>query len=142
MSYSDEAIIAKYLELRAQREAIENKHKLELMPIKDAMNILENVMGAILADRGEKNSKTEIGTAYTKGIFTVKVTDRNAFLNYVFNELEDIELVDIKPNETAIDRYLTAERTKQMQLPEEQRVAPSIPGITTDRLTKTQFRKA
>ena len=140
---TDEQIIAKYLELRERKEAMENVHKLELMPIKKDMDVLEEVMGILLAQRvtpknPSPNAKTEIGTAFKKRIFNVSIKDKPAFVKFAF--ANDMELLDIRANEKGVGAYIENIVKQNLALPPDKKINPAIPGIETSRLDKVIFR--
>lgn len=137
--YTDEEIVKKYLEIRDQKTALENRHKLELMPLNDNLRLLENVMGVLLAQRGKNNSSTPVGTAFKKQIFSVTATDLNAFINFAIDN--DQRMLDIKPSTTGVKDYIDRKVKEQSKLSEGERKPVIIPGIKTDRLDKIQFRK-
>lgn len=122
---------------------MENRHKLELMPIKDAMNKIEQVVSIILTQRiTEKDKKptmkTEAGTAFKKRIFNVKITDKPKFLGFAFKH--DMTLLDIRASESGISDYIEKKQQEQSKLTENEKVPIIIPGIETDRLDKVIFR--
>lgn len=140
MSFTDEQIVEKYLQLRARRDVLENQLKLDLIPLKKAMGVLEAVMAAKMEAIGKNKIQTEIGTAYKKKIFSVSVKDKTAFLNYAFGQ-DTLDLLDIKPNEKGVEAHLEKQLAEQMELPENKRVAPKVPGVETSSIHVVQFRK-
>lgn len=140
---TDEQIIRKYLELRAQEEVLKNKHKLELMPLKKDMAVLEEVMGIILSSRATiaepfPIAKTEAGTAYKKRIFNASITDKPVFLNFAFEN--DMSLLDIRVSETGVRAHIDKKIKEQLHLPPEKKTNPAVPGVKTDRFDKVIFR--
>lgn len=83
------AIIKKYIELRdwieADTKAVDERQK----PYRDGMNLLENMMQEILNKDGADNIKTEFGTAYRTTLMSVRMADRQAFIDYVSNTEDD-----------------------------------------------------
>lgn len=143
--YTDQEIIQAYLNLRDEKAQMENKHKLELMPLNDKLKILENVMNVILTSRVTPKepkpiAKTEIGTAFKKRIFNVQVTDKPAFISFAFGT--DMSLLDIRASETGVKDWIDKKVKEQSKLIEGERVPVIIPGIKTDQLDKVIFRKA
>jgi hypothetical protein len=139
MAATDEQIILKYFELRAQIEKMENEHKLSLMPFKKNMGVIEEVMGfklnsLITLKNPKPNIKTDAGTVYKKNIFNVSIKDRTAFTKYAFQN--DMKLLDIRASETGVQDHIEA------KLKEDPKANPAIPGIETSRFDKVVFRKA
>lgn len=145
MSYTDQEIVQAYLNLRDEKEKMENRHKLELMPINDKLNTLENIVGVILTSRvtpkdKKPTMKTEVGTAFKKRITNVSITDRPAFLTFAFQE--DMSLLAIKASSSGVQDWMEKKTQEQSKLIEGERVNVIIPGIKIDRLDKVIFRKA
>lgn len=145
MSYTDQEIVQMYLTLRAEKDRVENRHKLELMPINEKLNTIENVVGVILTSRvtpkePKPTMKTEAGTAFKKRITNVSITDKPAFLTFAFEQ--DMSLLDIKASSSGVQDWMEKKVQEQSKLIEGERVSVIIPGIKIDRLDKVIFRKA
>ncbi len=142
MSFTPEQIIAKYISLREQKEKMEDRHKLELLPIRDAINTLENVLGAMIAQLPEKtkNIKTEVGTAFQKKITSITTLDLAAFTNFAIDN--DPQMLHIKPSDTGVIGYIERETKQQSKLSEGERKPIVIPGIKIEYIYKVQVRKA
>lgn len=143
--YTDQEIVQAYLNLRDEKTKMENRHKLELMPLTEKLNILENVAAVIIASRvtpkvPKPTMKTEVGTAFIKNIFNVTVTDKPVFLDFAFNE--SMELLDIKASETGVKDWMEKKIKEQSNLLAGERKPVIIPGIKTDQFNKVIFRKA
>jgi hypothetical protein len=139
MAVTDEQIILKYLELRAQVERMENELKLRLMPIKKDMGVIEEVMGfklnSLITPKNTKPKiKTDAGTAYKKNIFSASIKDKPTFLKYAF--AHDMSLLDIRVNSTGVEDHINK------RLESNPAANPLIPGIETSRFDKVVFRKA
>lgn len=136
---TDEQVIAKYLELRDRKTAIENKHKLELMPFNDALKKFENYMGEQLTARGKNNVSTAAGTAYKKEVFLCEPTDLNTFINFAIDN--DQSMLDIKPSKTGVKAWMEKQQLLQAKQPVEKRKPIVVPGVKTDWLLQIIFRK-
>lgn len=79
MTYTAEQKIAKYVEIRDKRDALSEKHKLEMEPINKALDVLEASLMDDLNAMGGDSIKTPVGTAYRSTIMTVKVEDWDSF---------------------------------------------------------------
>ncbi len=82
-AFTDEAVVAKYLEIRNAKAALVAKHEAQLKPFNEAMAKLADLMLARLNERGADNTKTPVGTAYKSRQVSCTMADRDAFLNYV-----------------------------------------------------------
>lgn len=80
---TDEELITHYITIRDRKKEMKAKHQLELEPLNNALDLLEDKMLAILNERGAQNTKTPAGTAFKKTQSKCKMVDRDAFLNYV-----------------------------------------------------------
>src|SRR5215472_5429172 len=80
----DSAIIKRYLDLRDEKKALEDRHKAELAPLHENMQALADYMLLRLNRRGANNSKVkDVGTAYKAVAVNATCVDRDAFLRYV-----------------------------------------------------------
>lgn len=68
-------IIAHYVALRDQERDIEKRHKKELAPIKQDMELIEAALQKDLQAQGLKQFKGDHGTAFIKTLTNVKVVD-------------------------------------------------------------------
>lgn len=137
--FTDEQIVAKYLQLRDRKTAMENKHKLELMPLNDAMKKIENIVGEMLAARGKDNMKTPVGTAYKKEIFSCTATDRVAFINFAIET--DENMLNIQPSSTGVKDWIDKQIAMQAKLPSDKKQPVIIPGLKTDKIFQIIFRR-
>jgi hypothetical protein len=81
-----DAVIAKYVELRDRKAAIEQETKDRLFPINEAMGKLEAYILQIATATGVDSFKTPHGTAYLSRIDTARVSDWEAVLAYITEE--------------------------------------------------------
>lgn len=137
--FTDEQIVAKYLEIRDRKTAMENKHKLELMPLNDALRKLENIVGEMLTKRGKNNMPTPVGTAYKKDIFSCTATDRVAFINFAIDT--DESMLNIQPSSTGVKDWVDKQVALQAKTPVNQRQPVVVPGLKIDRLIQVIFRR-
>jgi len=114
MSYSLDDMVQKYLQLRDKKAELENRHKLELEPIKEALQTLEGIFGQFLEQNNMQSFKTEHGTPYRSKLLTVVTEDKNAFVNFALDTWQD--LMDIRASKSGIQAYLD-------------RGGTSVPGI-------------
>ena len=103
----DDQLIKKYLQLRAFKKAIEEKHELELKPYKDGMELIKNLMLGRLNKRGSKNSATPEGTAYKSETITWKVVKREEFIGFVMNQWDQWgDMMMVAAQADAVKRWL------------------------------------
>jgi len=109
-----------YIRLRAEKEAIEKRHKEELAPIKEKMQTIEAALQKIMQDQGLKNLRSDRGTAYLANVANVKVSDKEALINFVKSHGR-WDALDIKANKTVAQEE-------------------EIPGVEVTRGVKTNIR--
>jgi hypothetical protein len=76
-------MISKYIALRDRKEAIEEKHKVELVPYREAMSLLEAYMLEALDAQGLQSMKSPHGTAFKKTRTSAKVTSWADALQFI-----------------------------------------------------------
>lgn len=130
MSFTDEQIIAKYIDLRDRKAEFVRAHKDDLkLKFDDHLDILEGMMSARLAERGAKNTKTSAGTAYKTLNVKYKVADSSALLSFV-RANEAWNLISIDTIKAEVEAYVEAHG----------HVLP--PGVDATMIESTNFRKA
>lgn len=95
-----EAIIDHYVVLRDRIADIEARHKEELQPIKDDMQLIEAALLKHFLDTGTESMKTKAGTAYKTEAVSVKVRDWNDTLDRIRAQ-ERWDLLEARVNKTA-----------------------------------------
>jgi len=78
-------LIKKYISIRDYVEAQQKADEERLKPYKDGMVAIEGAVQQHLIDTGAENIKTEFGTAYRTTHMSVRLADRQAFINYIVN---------------------------------------------------------
>ena len=79
-------------------------------------------------ETGQESAKTEHGTAYKATRMSTKVSDRDAFLNFV-RENEAWEFLESRANKTAVTAYM-----------EENEDVP--PGVDVSRISTINIRRS
>lgn len=128
MNWTAEQLIAKYVEIRDDIADISERHKNELAPKKQALEIIENALMQILNDQGGQNIKTPAGTAYRSEVLTVKVESWPLVQEYITTHGRWDMLVQ-NVNKTAIKELLETTGT----LP---------PGVSTQTIFNLNVRRA
>jgi hypothetical protein len=125
----DSAIIKRYLDIRDEKKALEDRHKLELAPYHENLAALAGYMLLRLNRRGADNTKVkDVGTAYKSTTTSATCVDRDKFLKYV----RDHEAWDLLTTHVAKDAALDV-REKTGQPPD---------GVTMSVEVSVRFRKA
>lgn len=78
-----ESIVAAYLEVRAEKEALVAKHKAELETYNDILAETESLLLGMLNEVGVDSMKTSHGTVYTSTIDSVTVKEWDQVLDYI-----------------------------------------------------------
>jgi hypothetical protein len=76
-------MIAAYLKLREKKKTVEDRHKEELAPYKEAMNKIENELLRQMNEGNLENLKSDVGTAYVATRSSATVADWDAFLDFL-----------------------------------------------------------
>lgn len=123
--YSIADLVQQYVACREYIKDQEEKDKLHLKPYKDALATLENYFGATLHESKLESLPTTFGTVYKSPIMSIKITDREKFLDYAI--VHDRDLLQISGNKTALKPY------KEKKL-------PYPPGIEVTELININVR--
>jgi hypothetical protein len=107
-------VIAGYIRLRDQRDALKKKHTEELRPVTERMTKLDSLKG-------------ESGTAFLKEVTSATVEDGEVFINFI-RENEMWELIERRCSKSVVDDYVSQKGT----LP---------PGVKYSRETVCQIRR-
>jgi len=103
-----EDVIAGYLKLRREKEAIEARAKAELAEVKEKMEVLENYILRVLNESGADSIKVSgLGTAYLSLKSYASVADRVALRAFI-EETGEIDLLNMAVNKTALQEYMAA----------------------------------
>lgn len=121
-------LIGQYIRLRAKVAQMTEEFDAKLAPYKNAMKILEATVGAQIEQLGGESIKTEQGTAYRSTVLAVKMVDRVAFLNFVFENRADSYLTSAVAKEP-VKEYLETNQTPP-------------PGLEVTFVHNINFRKA
>lgn len=76
-------VVLAYRTLRDQKKEMQDRHKEELKPLDDKMEILENHLHQQLLASGVESMKTENGTVYRTNLSSVKVGDWEVALEFI-----------------------------------------------------------
>jgi hypothetical protein len=101
--------VAKYLELRDRKAAMEAEHKERVAPLSDALEKLENFFGAQMSALNVNSLPTDYGTPYKSTLLQVKATNKPKFVAFAM-EHKDWDLLDIRPSKSGIEVFLEKNR--------------------------------
>jgi len=80
---NNDALAAKYVEIRDQVAEIEAESKAKAAPLKEILGKIETYFKGLAAETGTDSWKTKSGTIYLSTIDSVKLADPNAYWEYV-----------------------------------------------------------
>lgn len=129
MSLTTADLIGRYIQLRDHIEAVTKQFEASLVPYKEAMEAISGAVSAEIERLDGQSIKTEQGTAYRSEWTAVKVADREAFMDFVFDGRREGFVTNATSKE-AVKEYMDAHNG---QLP---------PGINFTSGYKTLFRRA
>jgi hypothetical protein len=97
--------IGQFVMLRDMKTALEEKHKGELKPIKDTMEMIKDELKTAMNAVNVDNMKTSNGTASILTKVSASAADINMFWTWVITQ-GAFDMLDKKPNVTAITEYV------------------------------------
>jgi hypothetical protein len=89
MTVEIKSVVEKYISLRDQKAEIAERHKVELAPLNESMEIIEKWLLQEMEKMGVESLKTPAGTPYKTITKSVKMADPDAFKRFVFTPLID-----------------------------------------------------
>lgn len=98
-------LIDKYITLRDAKAELEAAHKLKVGKYTKAMQKIENLLLTEFKETGQESAKTANGTAYVSTRTSAKVTDRDAFINFV-RENEAWQFLENRVNKSAVEEHI------------------------------------
>lgn len=89
------AVVERYIQLRDEKASIAERHKTELSPIVEGMDVIERWLLAQMDQMGVDSLKTTAGTPYKAVTKSVKMIDPEAYKRFVFEDVIDaMERID------------------------------------------------
>lgn len=128
-------LIGKYRELRVAVEVIENQAKEQIAQYKQAMEYIENHLGALMTEWKVKSLPTAFGTAYRTTVTNIKIDEKETFVDWAYENHR--ELLQVSCNKTAIKEYEPKLNSKGEIITPGKRYPP---GITVTKLNKVNVR--
>lgn len=103
--------IGQYVTLRDKIKDIKDKHKAELEPFNQALELLgAALLGHLNATKQDSANARSAGTAYRTTQKSASIVDADAFRRHVIGT-EDYGLLDLKANVTAVEAFLAEHET-------------------------------
>jgi len=97
--------VDQFVKLRDMKAAIEERHKAELKPVTDTLEMIKDELKQALNQFNGQNIKTNAGTASLTTKASASAADLNAFWTWVVTQ-GAFDMLDKKPNVTAITEYV------------------------------------
>lgn len=97
--------VSDFVKLRDLKAELEEKHKSELKPVTDCMEMIKDELKQALAHANVDAMKTGAGTVSLKSKVSASAADINAFWTWVITQ-GAFDMIDKKPNVTAITDYV------------------------------------
>ncbi len=110
MTLNKDALAAKYVEIRDQITAIENKAKAETAPLRALLDKIELYFKAMAQEEGVDSWKTQSGTVYLSRTDSVRLADPAAFMDFVIQE-GAWDLIEKRAAKLAVRGFLEANKT-------------------------------
>ncbi len=120
-------IVLQYRKLRQKAEDIVNEAAERAKVYKDAMEQIENLLSSLMHEMGLKSLPTDHGTAYQTTVTSVKINDRETFLDYAIANHRD--LLQFSCNKIALKVYEDEKKPK-----------PYPPGIEVTKIKRVNIR--
>lgn len=102
---SVDAVVATYMKLRAQKDAIEGEAKTKVATIKESMEKIEAWIKEQADAQGVTSFKTNHGTAFLTTVDYANVADWDAVLNYIRTN-EAYDMLEKRVSKTAVREYI------------------------------------
>ena len=99
--------VGQFVKLRDLKAEITEKHKKELAPVNETMELIKEELKAALNQVNAENMKTGAGTVSLSIKASASMADPSAFWTWVVTQ-GAFDMVDKKPNVTAITEYVAA----------------------------------
>lgn len=97
--------VDQFVKLRDLKTELEEKHKQELKPIVETMEMIKDEFKMALSHANVDSMKTAYGTVSTKQKVSASASDINAFWTWIITQ-GAFDMLDKKPNVTAITEYV------------------------------------
>jgi Ethanolamine utilization protein EutJ (predicted chaperonin) len=103
-----DAVVAGYIRLRSEKEAIEREMKEQVEIVKAKMAKLEAWFQQYLDESGQTSAKTREGTVFMTTTDFARVADWDAVLDFI-KEREAFDLLEKRVSKNAVRGYIDAD---------------------------------
>lgn len=97
--------VGQFVMLRDMKAQVQEKHKAELKPITDTMEMIKDELKQALQNVNADNMKTSEGTVSLLTKVSASAADIDAFWTWIITQ-GAFDMLDKKPNVTAITEYV------------------------------------
>ncbi len=122
-------LIGRYIHLRDHIDTMQKDFELQLQPYREAMQAIEGAVTDEINRLDGQSIKTDRGTAFRQEWTSIKVADRELWLDWVFDGRHEGFITSAVPKDAV----------KEFQ---EMHAGSAPPGVDVTRGYKTVFRKA
>lgn len=98
--------VEQYVRLRDHIKKMDEDHKAKMAPFRETLEQIGSVMLQHMSDQGAASIRTEAGTVYRTEKKTASCADKSAFWSFVVINGLFQEMLDWKPNVTAVNDYV------------------------------------
>lgn len=97
--------VAKYIELRDKKAALEKAHKEKIAKINEVLAKIETAFLKQFSETGQQSAKFGAGTVFMKQRTSDKVFDRDAYIAFV-KKNDAFDLIENRVNKSALDQFV------------------------------------
>ena len=99
--------VSLYIRLRDQKAQLKAEYDAAVAPVQKKMDTLEAKLLDVFNRTGMDSVKTEHGTAYSTTRSSARVSDRDAFMEFV-KAHEEWSLLEVRASKSAVDQFRSA----------------------------------
>lgn len=139
MTITLDKVVARYVALRDEKDAITKRHKEELRPITESLTMLESFMQKMLDEQNQKSASfAGIGTCFKQKWTSTKVRNWAATLDWI-QANDRYDLLTQAVNKTGVIEEMTQTdpATGEVTM-----IPCPIPGVEVDSGFKVQVRRS
>jgi len=98
-------LIGKYIQIRDAKDELSKKQKADMARINTVLDKIEKMLMEQMQEIGSDSIKTKAGTCYQSIRASVRVEDREKFLNFV-RENEAWDLLESRASKREVEQFL------------------------------------
>lgn len=107
IQYTPGQLAAKYVELRDRKAAIKAKADMDIKPIQELMDAIEEALGVIMNESEATSMRTDHGTIIRSVKTRYDMVDRGVFLDFVRTSGK-VELLESRVSQASVKESLDA----------------------------------